>query len=126
MTMLMRNYHLYRVELDILRDCPKIEGKTGTLQNGRIDILTKRLALIKHMLKLVNEREAAVLRLHLIEKLSWNEIMEFRGKGKRPQLLVCDRRTLQRTQQRALGKISRIMMDAFGDSLDFLIDTDSG
>ena len=126
MITLMRNYHLYRIELDILRDCPQTGGEANTSRNGRIDILKKRLVLVKHMMKLLNGREAAVLRLHLIEKLSWNEILELRGKNRHPELLVNDRRTLQRIQQRALEKVSRIMMNTFGDSLDFLIDADDG
>ena len=125
-TALMRNYHQYRIELDILRDCPQTEEGAGIPPNERTDILKKRLALVKHMMKLLSGKEADVLRLHLMEKLSWNDIMELRGKGRSPELLGCDRRTLQRIQKRALIKLSRTIAEAFGDSLDFLVDVDGG
>lgn len=117
---LLKNHHRYEVEMNILRDCSSSASEGELEKNRRYRILKRRMALVSHWLSLIDEAEAAVLRIHLIEGVSWNGLCHNNDREE-IRRLPNDRRSLQRLQSRALAKIVVFMEEQFGDSMDHLL-----
>lgn len=117
---LLTSYNLNSVEFNILRDCSQAIDESELEKNTRYLALKKRLYLVDHMLAILPEDETIVLKLHLIEQKSWNTIARLQDDGGIPEIVALDRRSLQRTQSRALKKVFLFIRKMFGTSLDYL------
>lgn len=108
-----------RIQLSIFAECAENTSSASLLTNPHYVLLKKRAALIQHWDALISKEESVVLRLHLIEGISWSEICSKYSAGD-DDFISDHPRTLQRIQRRAVSKIAKFMDSSFGSSLDFL------
>lgn len=121
---MIRKRRLYESELLILKDCSDhIRDSDDTSGILRYTLLKRRLALIEHWLYLLPVEESQLLQMHLVERQSWKSIAE-QIAADSTRDIACDARSLQRAQAKALSRLEVFMNSAFGNSLDFLIDSE--
>lgn len=119
---MLKNQKRYESELLILQDCSDgIRDPDDSSDIMRYALLKRRLALIAHWLHLLPDEERRLLQKHLIERQSWTTIAE-QTDNDPGRDIVCDARTLQRIQAKALKRLETFTQRLFGDTLDFLID----
>lgn len=123
---MFRNFRTYEYEFSIIQDCANNAHDTCYRLCGRYDLLKRRIALIGHMLELLPRDEVSIVMLHLVENKPWNTIIELLNSGEVPITIGTDRRSLQRTQRRAIRRVFAFLAKKFGGTLDYLIDNGKG
>lgn len=115
---LLSQYQKLVVQVNIIRDCSN-SSLECIEENAKYKLLIKKVSLVDHWLDYLEEQEARVLQLHLIQGLSWNKI-SLLSDGGEIEYLPTDRRALQRLQNRAVKKIQAFTNCSFGHELDHL------
>lgn len=119
---LIKNQRRYESELLILKDCTDgIHDAEDTSEMLRYAILKRRLALISHWLHLLSVEESQLLQKHMVDKQSWKTMAEEATLNSKWDI-ICDARSLQRMQAKALKCLEEFVRSAFGNTLDYLID----
>lgn len=105
-------------------DAAFLRAHAHAMEDDRqLGILTLRLDLIHQWLLWLDHtdtEESFVIREHLIDKKSWKQIADEYALLHGTEKSV-DRRTLQRRQQKGIGRIAD-MMDCYGGIMDHLFD----
>lgn len=121
---IIRQRRRYESELLILQDCTdNIHDPDDTASILRYALIKRRLALIDHWLHLLPLEESELLQAHLIQRQSWKAIAE-QSVNDPTRVIVCDARSLQRIQAKALKRLEAFVKDSFGSTLDYLIDNE--
>ncbi len=119
---LIQQKRRYETEIAIMRDCSEdLYDAAEDAPANNYAILKRRLALLEHWLDFLPPEERRIVDLHLVQNKAWPFIVTAIQKESEGRL-SCDERTLQRQQAKAIERLSELMMNHFGNSLDYLIE----
>jgi len=85
----------------------------------------RRISLVEHWLYSLPMEDRIITEKHLIEGWSWSRVALY-AESEQSMKLAYDTRTLQRTKAKAkaIPTLYSFTAKSFGDTLDFLIDSD--